>query len=209
VDLGIVNGQRLGERFFVAVPDLNKTKDFVGHLSYKIAFATLGVNDYAGRGQVVDAEALRFKQFSRWAVNYYAHLTYPIFRRLGETRLLSELVLTENMDTGVFYTWAVPRIPTNFADDVAAVHGRAFYARLEQELSRQLLVGYRWDTYTPDTSIGNNARDTHAFLTVIRFSQNLRWMNELDWAIDNVRPAGTEAPSRHIVTFSSVLQAGF
>src|SRR5690606_15137504 len=40
VDVGIVNGQRLGERFFVAVPDLNKTKDFVGHLSYKIAFAT-------------------------------------------------------------------------------------------------------------------------------------------------------------------------
>lgn len=209
LDLGIVNGQRLGERFFVAVPDLNKSKDFVGHLAYNLGLLTVGVNGYVGRSQVVDPAQLRFKQFSRWATNYYVLGKAHPLRRLGETRVYSELTFAQNMDTGVIYPFAVPRIPTNLADDVEDLNQRAFYARVEQDLGRWFTLGYRFDTYTPNTSINNNARDTHAFLTVVRFSQNLRWMNELDWAIDNVHPEGAPAPSRHIVTFSSVLQAGF
>ncbi len=209
LDLGFVNGQRLGERFFVAVPDLNKTKDFVGQLSYKFAFATLGANAYVGRGQVVDATALRVKQFSRWAINYHALLHAPLVRGLGETRVLSELAIAQNMDTGVFYPFAVPRIPAAFTDETPSLDERAFYARVEQDFGKSILLGYRYDMYTPDTSLSNNARDTHAFVAVIRFSENLRLMNQVDWAIDNVHAPGTPAPSKHIVSFSSVLQAGF
>lgn len=209
VDLGIVNGQRLGERFFVQTPDLNKSKDFVGFVTYRLGPLTAGVNGYVGRGQVVDGEQLRFKQFTRWMVNPQATLKWKLLRRVGESRLLSELTFGENMDAGVIYPFAVPVIPLDIHADVESLRQRTFYVRAEQDLSRWFMLGYRYDMYTPNVSIKNNARDTHSFLAVVNFSQNLRWMNELGWAIDNVHPFGTPAPSRHIVTFSSVLQAGF
>jgi hypothetical protein len=208
-DFAVVNGQRLGERHFVSTPDLNKSKDLVSFLTYRMGPVTVGVNGYLGRGQVIDAQNLRFKQFSKWAVNYQAVYRQRLVRRLGETRAFAELALTQNMDTGINYAFAVPRIPTNLRDDVGNVDGRALYLRAEQDLSPWLMAGYRYDMYTPDTAIANNARDTHAFLTVVRFSQHLRWMNELSWAIDNVHPTGAPPPSKHIVAFSSVLQAGF
>ena len=211
-DLGVINGQRLGERTFVAVPDLNRSKDLVGFLTYRIGPVTLGVNGYLGRGQIVDAQNLRFKQYGKWAVNYQASLRHELFPRLGESRLYAELALTQNMDAGVNYPFAVPRIPANLTSNVQDLDGRALYVRAEQDLSRWLLVGYRYDMYTPDAAVQNNARDTHSFLTVVRFSKNLRWMNELAWAIDNVHDggaAGALPPSKQIVSFSSVLQATF
>jgi hypothetical protein len=208
-DIGVVNGQRLGERYFVALPDLNKSKDLVSYLTYRIGPVTLGVNGYLGRGQVVDPVNLRFKQYPRWAVNYQAVYKQRLVKRLGETRAFAELAITQNMDTGVNYAFAVPKIPANIHDDVASLDGRALYLRVEQDLSPWLMAGYRYDMYTPDTAIKNNARDTHAFLAVVRFSKNFRWMNELGWAIDNVHDTGTPPPSKHIVSYSSVLQAGF
>lgn len=209
VDVGVVNGQTLGERYFVAVPDLNKSKDVLGSIIYRIGSLTLGVNGYLGRGQVVDAQNLRFKQFSKWAVNYQARYQRTIVKRLGESRLIGELTIAQNMDTGVNYAFAVPKIPTTLSDGVGNLDERALYVRFEQDLSPWLMAGYRFDTYSPDTAIANNARDTHAFLAVVRFSQNLRWMNELNWAIDNVHPPDVPPPSKHIVSFSTVLQAMF
>ena len=121
----------------------------------------------------------------------------------------AELTVAQNMDTGVNYAFAAPRIPTDIHDDVVSLDERALYVRIEQDLSPWLLAGYRYDFYSPDTSIKNDARDTHAFLAVVRFSPNLRWMNELDWAIDNVHAGADAPPSKHIVSFSTVLQAGF
>lgn len=209
VDLGVVNGQRLGERYFVQTPDLNKSKDFVGFVTYRLGPVTAGVNGYVGRGQVVDGQLLRFKQFGKWAVNGQLTAKATLLKRLGESRLMSELTFGENMDVGVIYPFAVPAIPIDFAQEVASLRQRAFYVRAEQDLSKLLTVGYRYDMYTPNVSIANNARDTHAFIVVASFSQNLRWMNELGWAIDNVHPLGADAPSKHLVQFSSVLQAGF
>lgn len=208
-DVSVVNGQRLGERTFVALPDLNRSKDLIGYLTYKIGFVTLGVSGYIGRGQIVDPQALRFKQFSRWAVNYQAVAEKRIVRSLGETRLSAELTVAQNMDTGVIYPFAVPRIPTILSDSVSNLDERALYVRLEQDVGRRLMAGYRYDMYTPNTAIKNNARDTHAFLIVGKISPNLRWMNELGWAIDNVHALNTPAPSRRIVMFSTVLQAMF
>ena len=132
-----------------------------------------------------------------------------IFKRLGESRLISELTIAQNMDTGVIYSFAMPRIPTTLTDDIGNLDERTLYVRVEQDLSPWLMADYRFDTYSPDTAIKNNARDTHAFLAVVKFSPNLRWMNELNWAIDNVHAPDVAPPSKHIVSYSTVLQAMF
>lgn len=207
-DVGVINGQRLGERYFVQQPDLNRSKDLVAAVNYRLGFVTLGVNGYFGRGQVVDGQQLRFKNFTKWGLNYSA-VANVSWTRLGATRVSSELAIGQNLDTGVNYAFAAPRIPTNIGDDVENLDQRALYARVEQDIGRLFTAGYRYDYYSPQTSIKNNQRDTHAFLGVIRFSQNLRWMHELNWAIDNVHAFGTNAPSRHIVSYSTVLQAMF
>jgi hypothetical protein len=209
VDLAVVNGQRLGERTFVALPDLNRSKDFVAYASYRLGFVTLGASGYLGRGQIVDPRALRFKQYSKWAVNYEAKAAYTLLRGIGESRLSAELTVARNMDAGVIYPFAVPAIPATFTDDVTDLDERAFYVRFEQDLKRLFTIGYRYDMYTPDVAIKNNARDTHAFLAVWKISPNLRFMNELGWAIDNVHRLNTPPPSKHMVYFSSVLQAMF
>lgn len=209
VDLGIVNGQRLGEPRFVAQPDLNKSKDFFGHLRYRLGFVTFGISGYVGRSQLVDSQQLRFKQFRRWWVNYELSAHQRLVRALGETRVVAELAIAQNMDTGIHYAFALPRIPANIHDEVANLDERALILRFEQDLTRWAQLAYRYDFYTTDTAIKNNARDTHAVVASVRFSPNLRWMNEIDYAIDNIHPQGTPAPSRHFFAFSSVLQAGF
>jgi hypothetical protein len=209
VDIAVVNGQRLGERTFVALPDLNRSKDLIGYTTYRAGSFTLGMSGYLGTGQIVDKDALRFKQYSRWAVNYEASAKHKLVRRLGESRLIAEFTLTRNMDTGVIYPFAMPKIPARFTDDVANVDGRAVYVRVEQDIKEMFTLGYRYDTYTPNAAVKNNARDTHAFLAVWKVSPNLRFMSELGWAIDNARPEGAPAPSKHVVYFSNVLQAMF
>ncbi len=209
VDVAVVNGQRLGEPAFTVLPDLNPSKDFVLWGSYALGPFLFGANGYYGRGQIVDAQALRFKQFDRWAVNGFAQAKATFFPRFGESRALAELTFGENMDTGLRYPTGVPVIPAAFGADVAGRSQRAFYIRVEQELGRWLLAGYRYDVYVPDTALKNNGRDTHSFLAGARFSHNLRLMNELFYAIDNVHPAGTLPPSATVFGFSSVLQAQF
>jgi hypothetical protein len=209
LDLAIINGQAIGAKTFVALPDLNRAKDYLAHLTYKLGFLTVGTSGYLGKGQIVDATALRFKQYDKSAINFEVSAEARVIRRLGASRLYAELTFGQNMDMGVIYPFAAPSIPTNISDKVASIDERAFYVRVEQDLGRWVTAGYRFDTYTPDSSLTTNARDTHALLAVARISRNLRWMNEVGFAIDNVHPSGASPPSKHIVYFSSVLQAMF
>ncbi len=208
VDVGVVNGQSLDSPYFVAVPDLNQNKDFFGQATYELDFLKVGASGYLGTGETVDAQALRVKNFSRWMGNFELNAHAKLAPRLGETSVTSELTFTQNMDPGRIYAFARPAIPATISDDVRNLRGRGFYVRVEQEL-KEWLVGYRYDTYTPNGSIATNLRDTHAFVVTYRFSKNLRWMNELDYAIDNIHPDGAPPPSKHIVMLSSVLQAMF
>lgn len=209
VDLAVINGQRLGERTFVALPDLNRSKDFIAYATYTLGPVTVGASGYVGRGQLVDPQALRFKQFDKWAVNAQLSFAQRILRSVGDTRLFSELTFTQNMDSGVNYAFAVPQIPNRLSDDVRNLRGRALVIRFEQDILRWFTVGYRYDMYTPNVSIDNNARDTHAFLAVWKVSPNLRFMNELGAFTDNVHAANTQAPSKDVVYYSGVLQASF
>jgi hypothetical protein len=210
VDVGILNGQRLGEPKFTVQPDLNGSKDFFATItSRRVGFLDMSVSGYLGRGQVVDATALRVKNYGRYAVNLGARFGYRFVPRLGETRVIGEFLYGSNMDTGVVYAFARPAVPARFTDDVKSLGERAVYLRAEQDLTRWGIAGVRYDTYTPDASETNNARDTYTFMLGARFSKYLRLVNELSYAIDNVHPAGGTAPSQHLVTYSAWLQGSF
>jgi hypothetical protein len=208
VQLAVVNGITLVEKTFAVLPDLNKGKDLVGRINYDLGdWLDFGVSGYYGQGQAVDAPALRFKQFPRWAFNGEIGVHHE-WKPGWRTKILSELTLAQNLDRGTKYTFAVPSIPTPISNDVTNFNERAVWVRLEQDFTEWFTLGLRYDMYTPDTSIKNDARDTYGAVAVLHFTKGLQWMNEFDHAIDNVRKSGP-APSKQIETFSSVLQVRF
>jgi hypothetical protein len=210
VDVGILNGQRLGEPKFAAQPDLNGSKDFFATISTKrVGLLDLSLSGYAGRGQVVDTALLRVKNYGRYAVNLGARFAHTFVPVLGETRLIGELLYGSNMDTGVVYAFAVPAIPVRLTDDVRALGERAAYLRVEQDLTRGGIAGVRYDTYTTDTTLENNARDTYTFMLGARFHKHLRLVNEVAYAIDNIHPDGGAAPSQHLLSYTAWLQGSF
>ena len=199
-----------GESSFTVVPDLNKGKDSVGRINWDFGPADVGVSGYAGQGQVVDAAALRFKNFRRDAFDVEAGYHEKLARTLGWTRVYGEVVFGTNMDRGVMYgATALPAIPTPIGADVTSLHERSTWIRVEQDFTRWATLGLRYDFYTPDSAIKNDGRDTYGIVGVVHFTRGLQLMAEYDHAIDNVHAAGTGAPSRHIDTGSGVLQARF
>lgn len=208
-DVGILNGQRLGEKLFVLQPDLNGSKDFFARATTKVGPATFSLAGYLGRGQIVDRQLLRLKNYTRVAANVGVELAHPFFPKLGETKVIAELLFGTNMDTGVNYPFALPAIPNVFTSDVKNLNQRAFYLRGEQELTRWGLAGFRFDTYTPESAIDNNGRDTYTLMAAARFSKYLRLVNEFSYAIDNIHPESTLAPSRHIFAYTAWMQGSF
>lgn len=205
-DIGILNGQRLGEPRFFAVPDLNRSKDVYAAAEVTSGPMTFSVHGYAGSGVVVDTQQLRVKNYPRLGANFALAFAKMFFKDIGETRVISEMAFTQNMDTGINYPFAVPAIPARLSDDVTNIHQRSFYARFEQDVTRWAIGGFRYETYTPDTSIKNNARDIYTFMAGARFSKLLRFINEVSWAIDNAHPERGVAPSQHIFQYTGWLQ---
>ncbi|HEX7667637.1 MAG TPA: porin [Polyangiaceae bacterium] len=212
IDMGVVNGTMLNEANFSAVPDLNKTKDFVGRVNFDPGPFDIGVGVYAGEGAEVDAAALKFKQFPRWAANVHGGFHAPIVKALGDTKLLGEFVIAKNMDRGLNYARGIgqPIIPADVVNGYLQDHDeRSVWIRLEQDVTRWVTLGIRYDFYSPDTAQKNDARDTYAFVGALHINRWLQWMVEFDHAIDNVHQPGAQAPSKQIETFSTVLQARF
>jgi len=209
IDFGVLNGVRLGEDHFVLLPDLNRSKDFYAATQAKIGPVTASLAGYAGTGVVLDSQLLRMKNFGRYGVNVGVTVAHPVFPKLGETKLMAELLLAQNMDTGVNYRFALPAIPAVLTDDVRNLNERGAYVRVEQELTKWGIAGFRFDTYTTDTSIANNGRDTYTFMLGARFSKLLRLVNEASYTIDNIHPLGAAAPSRHIFGYTAWLQGSF
>lgn len=209
LDLGVINGQRIGEKSFVLQPDLNGSKDFFATASTKIGPLSANLAGYFGRGQVVDATALRVKNFNRLGANLGAQWAQTFVPALGETKLVAELMFGTNMDTGVLAAFAVPAIPKNFTDGVKDLNERGLYLRVDQELTKWGIAGFRYDTYTTDSSIANNGRDTYTFMLGARFSKLLRLINEASYAVDNLHPEGAAAPSKHIYGYTAWLQGSF
>lgn len=212
IDVAVVNGTMLNEANFSAVPDLNKTKDVVGRINFDPGPFDIGVGAYGGQGALVDPTALKFKQYPRWAGNVHGGLHLTIVKALGETKLLGEIVLAKNMDRGLVYPRGIgqPVIPADVINGFLQDHDeRSVWVRLEQDVTRWVTLGIRYDFYSPDTAQANDARDTYSFVGALNVNRWLKWMVEFDHAIDNIHQPGAPAPSRQIETLSTVLQARF
>ncbi|MDB4939072.1 MAG: hypothetical protein JWP87_6044 [Labilithrix sp.] len=208
-DIGILNGQRLGERLFVLQPDLNGSKDFFATATSQIGPVNVNLAGYLGRGQTVDATLLRIKNWKRLGANIGATAAHTFFPSLGETKLVAELMFGTNMDTGVTYRFAVPAIPQSFTDGVKDLNERGLYIRAEQELTKWGIAGFRYDTYTTDSSVKNNGIDTYTLMAGLRFSKYLRLINEASYTIDNIHPTGGAAPSKDIYGYTAWMQGSF
>jgi hypothetical protein len=208
--VALVNGQTEGEPTFSLDPDLNQGKDVVGRMNFDFGdWADVGASGYFGYGQAVNASELRFKQFLRWAANGELGLHHTFSPSVGATKIFAEITFAQNMDRGVHYSFALPAIPTNINAPVASMNERSIWARIEQDLSRWVTIGVRWDEYTPDTSQSEDARDTFAGVLVAHFTPWLQLMAEYDHAIDHVHARGTQAQDAQIDVGSGVLQARF
>jgi len=207
VDVAVVNGQLLGEKFFVQQPDQNKGKDLVARTRYDFGPFEAGASMYYGEGSVVDATNLRLKNFPRWAVGGEAALHHTFVPALGQTRVFSELTFAQNMDRGVRYPSAVPQIPKTIGDDVENVYQRAFFARLEQGMTEWATLLFRYQVYTPDKDNGDRHQiDAGA---AVHFTKGLKLTGEYSWAVDNVHAAGQSPPGKHFNTLSAWMEAKF
>lgn len=209
VDLGVTNGQKLGQQNFVVLPDLDHGKDAFAVVQVQAGPVLLGAHGLYGSNVNIDTQALRVKHFQKMGVNLSAVFKHTFSEKLGETRAIGELTFGENMDTGIRYPFALPAIPTNFRDDVKDSGQRGLYIRLEQDITEWALAGFRYDMYTPNTAIANNARDTYDFVLGARFGRWFKVFEEVAYAIDNVHAEGAPPPSRHIWTNSLWFQGAF
>jgi hypothetical protein len=214
--VALVNGVTIGEKNFAVVPDLNRSKDVLGRVSYDLGLLDVGLSGYYGDGQNVDATLLRFKQFPRWAVDLEAAVHHTFVRALGETKIFTELVFAQNMDRGTKYAFAVPQIPANVSDKAQCggaantyCDERSFFVRLEQEVTKWAIAGFRFDTYSPDTAQQTDSRNTFSFLGVARFTKGLQFMAEYDYAEDDIHAAGKAPAGKKIHMGSGVLQGRF
>jgi hypothetical protein len=208
--VAIVNGQTEGEPTFSLDPDLNQGKDFVGRLNFDFGdWVDLGASGYFGYGQVVNAAQLRFKQFTRWAANGELGLHHVISPSVGATKVFAEVTFAQNLDRGVHYSFALPAIPTNINAPVVSLNERSIWVRAEQDLSHWFTLGVRWDQYTPDTSLSDDARDTFGAVAVLHFTSWLQGMMEYDHAIDHVHAPSKQATDQKTEVGSGVLQARF
>jgi hypothetical protein len=208
--VALVNGATEGESTFSLIPDLNQGKDWVGRLNFDFGdWVDLGASGYFGYGQVVNANQLRFKQFTRWAANGELGLHHVFSPSVGATKIFAEVTFAQNLDRGVHYSFALPAIPSDINAPVVSLNERSIWARLEQDLSHWFTLGFRWDEYTPDTSMSDNARDTFGGVAAIHFTPWLQGMIEYDHVIDHVHAAGKQATDQQIEVGSGVLQARF
>ncbi len=208
--VALVNGQTEGEPTFSLDPDLNQGKDVVGRMNFDFGdWVDFGGSGYFGYGQVVSAAQLRFKQFIRWAANGELGFHHTFSPDVGATKVFAEITFAQNLDRGVHYSFALPAIPTNINAPVASLNERSIWARLEQDLSRWVTIGFRWDQYTPDTSQSDDARDTFGGVAVLHFTSWLQLMAEYDHAIDHVHARGLQAADQQIEIGSGVLQGRF
>ncbi|HEY1957686.1 MAG TPA: hypothetical protein VGH28_18830 [Polyangiaceae bacterium] len=213
-ELALLNGRTFGELDRGGNLDLNRPKDGTATVRFRFDGLRFGVSGYAGEGQLVDGANLRFKQYDRFAID--GDVSYEkALRRVGTFRAFGELVYGTNMDRGVFDAGNLPTIPADLTQDVTNRDELGALVRVDQELGRHLLIGARYDYYSPDVNLANDGRHTLGAVVAIRPFQPAEWLDmhpsiqldfEYDHAWDTVRPSGPQGVTKEIDTLSFVLQ---
>ena len=201
----VLNGRTIAEQDFAVIPDMNRAKDATLRAVYDFGHGNVGLSGYWGRGQVVDAQKLRFKQFPRWAIGGEASLQHVFVKPLGNTAAYAEIVYAHNLDRGVVSAANLPKIPDDINADVTDKEELGGFVRVEQDLGRHFMLGGRWDWYSPDVNVAESGRHTVGFVFVVNMGKGLRTMLEYDHAMDTIHTTGA-APMKLIDTVSCVLQ---
>jgi Phosphate-selective porin O and P len=215
VQVAVVNGQTEGQKTFSLLPGLDQGKDILGRVNYNFGPFDIGTSGYYGQGETVVLSELAFKQYPRGAWNLEAALHHR-FLHIGQTRLLGEFNVAQNMDRGVHYAFALPGLPTTVSNiptgSVVNRNEMGGFLRLEQDITRWSTLAVRWDYYSPDTSIANNARNTFGIVGVAHFTRALQLMVEYDKFVDNIRNPSTQAniyPNAQGDVLSTVFQVRY
>jgi hypothetical protein len=213
VNLAAVNGTTEGEKTFSLLPSLTNGKSGVARVNYNFGIFDIGTSGYYGQGAEVSIASLAFKEFPREAWNLEAGLHHH-FLAMGQTRLLGEFNMGQNMDRGVKYgALGLPGLPATANIPNGSVTNRneiGGFVRLEQDITRWATLAFRWDYYSPDTSITNNARNTFGVVGVAHFNRYLQFMLEYNKFVDQVRAStATPYPDKEGDMLSGVLQVRY
>jgi hypothetical protein len=209
-----INGVTEGEKTFSLLPGQTQGKSMVGRVNYDFGPFDVGTSGYYGQGSEVSLTQMAFKEFPREGWNVEAALHHR-FLELGATRLFAELDMGQNMDRGVKYgALGLPGLPTPAANipggSVINRNEIGGFARLEQDITRWTTLAFRWDYYSPDTSISNNARNTFGVVGVVHFTKQLQLMVEYNKFVDQVRASnGTPYPDKEGDMLSGVFQVRY
>ncbi len=226
IELATVNGRKFGELDHGGNLDLNRAKDVVGAFRFTFPGVDIGASGYAGVGQLVDGQNLRFKQFTRLAAD--ADLGVHHRTRFGQTRVFAEAFLGSNMDRGVLAPGNLPAFPIDLTQSVTDRVEVGALVRIDQDLGRFFTVGARYDYYTPDVNLVNDGRHTLGAVLALRLIPELQGpiekarsaavshryyldpriqvMLEYAHAIDTIRASGPTPDVKEIDTLSFVLQ---
>ena len=211
--VAVINGAIQGEKTFSLLPDLNKGKDVLGRVNYNFGALDLGTSGYYGQGQEVVISTLSFKQYPRFAGNLEGGIHHK-FLQMGETRVFAEINAGQNMDRGTKYAAAIalPGLPSDIVKGSVTIRNEfGWFARIEQDVTRWATLAFRYDFYTPDTSISTNGRSTEGFVGVANFTKQLQLRLEYNHYTDNVHATtpGAAIPYAQGNLFSGVFQVRF
>jgi hypothetical protein len=180
--VAVVNGQPLGDRTGFVLQDPNAHKDIVGRVGVAVDASpavqvrggvsvlngkgfhagsdptknTLVWKDSNENGQLDNGEeraapgtaAVPSQNFDRWALG--ADLELELRARFGTTKLTGEVTAGSDMDRNVFIA-----DPITTGYDERELGG---YVSLIEEFSFGAIVGFRYDTYNPDSDFLDSSR---------------------------------------------------
>jgi hypothetical protein len=205
----VVNGVMLGEPTFALSPDFDGTKDLTLRADYDFGPLDVGVSAYLGKGSRTDTPRLAFASWRRSAWNAEATLHHPALPKLGDTKIVFGATLGTNMDRGVAYSFTLPDFPRAPGGPIADKRQLGAVVRVEQDATRWITLGVRYDYYTPELDVADDGRSAFAAVGVVHFTRFLQTMLEYDVAFDHVHPAAAPTARNVTDTLSAVFQARF
>lgn len=207
-DLAVINGRTFGEPSSGILPDFNRSKDFVAHVNYDFGPVDVGVGGYVGTGSRLDASTGNLFDYRRGAGHLEAGLHHPIFPKLGKTSLLTAATYGVNMDRGVRYAFALPGAP-NANGDVDDRHQFGYYARIQQDFSKWVMLGARYELYTTNLALPKNLAHGMGGLVSVNFTKGLALRFEYIYGVDRSHAEDDPSPMRISHTLSTWMQARY